>query len=786
MLQDPSTHITDNKDRIRHLVFRIIKYWYLVLGCVIISLSVVFLMDKRAQKIYRADMSLLLKDDQVDENSAALLYQNGLMMTKNSLSKDEYLLTSSPLVYSVLKKLEFNLSFYKEDFKVNAEVYPGVPIKILFEEEQCFPYEVPFYFIIKSDSSLVLFSKDKSERQVVVFGNQVTFNNCKMTIIKSTSSLQPYKNQRYAFVYHDLNFLVKNYQSTYTVTSVSEDINVMLLSVLDGNPKKAVDFLTEISNTYIQNNIRQKNERADRGIHFIKEQLSIVSDSLEKIEFQLQHTDGMNDSEALSQQGERLYSRLENLESTKSEIKLARIYLDTLTAYLKPDKNINDLVMPSAMGLTDPVLDNRVMQLIDLQVEKKKVDSSNFKNPFYEKLNTKIGEEKIRISEILKNIKAGKKIEDAEVNKQIEIVNQSIDKLPLKERQFISIQRKYASTEALFTLLNSKLAEVSITKASSLPDFEVVNPPSSNNIPIAPHFFRNYILAVLFGLGISIGFLFLTIVLSTTIESVTDIKEITSIPLLGVIGKLAYGELILSRGRRSLVGESFRSIRSKLHFLYGEDSSKVYLMTSCFCGEGKTFCSMNLALVHAFSGKKTLLVSTDLRKYHSYNGLIPTDTIGLSDYLSNPVPLAEIIQSTKVENLHIIGTGKLPDNPSELLAGSKTNLLMSELRKEFEIIILDTPPLGIISDAMSLLPFADCKILVVRYGYTHKNLLEAVDEMCTSNNLDNTSIIFNDVKFSKLEAKYGYYYGNIYGYEYQDNEPQKKSRIAIEEKQHSY
>ncbi|HTJ48712.1 MAG TPA: polysaccharide biosynthesis tyrosine autokinase, partial [Cyclobacteriaceae bacterium] len=751
-----------------------------VIGCILISFSFVYIMNKRAQRIYQADMSLLLKDDQVDENSAALLYQNGLMATKNSLSKDEYLLTSSPLVYSVLKKLEFDLSFYRDDYTVNAEVYPKVPVKIIFETGNCLPYETPFYFMIKSDSTLVLFSKGKNvASQVVLFNNQVTLNDCKLTFFKSSASLQPYKNKRYAFVYHDLNSLTKNYQNTYSVKSVNEDINVLLLNVLDGNPQKAIDFLSEISNTYIQNNMKQKTERADRGIHFIKEQLSIVSDSLLKIESQMQHTEGMNNSDAISQQGERLFTRLEDLEANKSEIKLARIYLDTLVEYLRPNRSINELVMPSAMGLTDPVLNSRVMQLVDLQVEKKKVDSSNFKNPFYEKLNAKIGEEKVRINEILKNIQAEKKIEENEVNKQIETVNQSINKLPLKERQFISIQRRYASTEALYTLLNSKLAEVSITKASSLPDFEIINPPSSNNISIAPNFLKNYVLAFFFGLSVSIGFLFLTMLLSTTIESVTDIKKITAIPLLGVIGKLMHGELILSRGRKSIVGESFRSIRSKLHYLYGDQGSKVYLVTSCFCGEGKTFCSMNLAIVHAFSGKKTLLVSTDLRKHHTYNGLIPMGLIGLSDYLSNPVPLEEVIQPTKIENLFIIGTGKLPDNPSELLAGPKASVLMNELRKDFEIIILDTPPLGIISDAMSLLPFSDSKILVVRHGYTHKNLLEAVDEMCASNNLDNINIIFNDVKFSKLEARYGYYYGNIYGYEYQDSDRHKKSRIAI-------
>ncbi|MBY0425530.1 MAG: polysaccharide biosynthesis tyrosine autokinase [Cytophagales bacterium] len=326
----------------------------------------------------------------------------------------------------------------------------------------------------------------------------------------------------------------------------------------------------------------------------------------------------------------------------------------------------------------------------------------------------------------------------------------------------------------IYSFLLQKKADAGINRASNVPDIKVIDYAAVSGPP-TPDFEKIQSIALLLALGIPIGFIFLKDYFNTKIIFKDDIFKFSSIPFLGVIGHNSKDTLAVIERPKSSLAESFRSVRSNILFLNPDKKNQIFLLTSTTSGEGKSFCSMNIAAVMAISGKNTILIGADMRKPKLYEELKLKNEVGLSNYLSGSANLDEVIQKTSVEHMDFISSGIIPPNPAELIMGQRMEQIIEELRKRYDYIVIDTPPIGLVIDAFVLMKYSDTNIYVVRHNYSKRQGLLEINEKYRDGKFSNLNIILNDVKSNGIYG-YGYGYGNTsYGYGYYSDTPASDS-----------
>jgi len=348
----------------------------------------------------------------------------------------------------------------------------------------------------------------------------------------------------------------------------------------------------------------------------------------------------------------------------------------------------------------------------------------------------------------------------------------ALNQLPAAERQLINLNRTHELSEGLYVFLMQKRAEAGITTAATTSDARLVNAAAVKAL-ITPKPRQNYLVALFLGLLLPAGFIFLKDLLNNKVTSAEDIAKLTTLPLLGMVGHSRKEQTgLIDQNPKSALAEAFRTVRSNLRFMTSvtPDQGKIFVVTSSISGEGKTFSAKNLAYIFAISGERTLLINADMRKPNNNTDFGVSSGLGLSNYLAGYVSLNEVLHHTLQENLHILPSGDIPPNPSELLMGKRMGDLVKELKSRYDYIILDTPPVGILSDGLELMQLADANIFMVRQAYTFKSFLTSIQQQYESGKIHNTAILFNDVDYKKLNYGYGYGYG--YGY-YSDDEQEK-------------
>jgi len=359
-------------------------------------------------------------------------------------------------------------------------------------------------------------------------------------------------------------------------------------------------------------------------------------------------------------------------------------------------------------------------------------------------------------------------IKRGELERQIGELEAQLSELPGKEREFINIKRMYELSESQYLLLMEKRTEAEIAKASAVSDIQLVNPPRIAGGAISPRVKRNYMLAAVLGLFFPFMIIFVRDKLNDRIKSKEDIDRISDIPFLGIIGHSNFQEgLVMRKKPKSHISEEFRSVRSNLQYFQKRKSNQTILITSSISGEGKSFCALNLAYAFAITGKKTLLVSADMRKKDPQLDLkVKNGNEGLSSYLAGISSVDHLLRKSEIDNLDFLPSGEVPPNPSELLMSDNMDELMEFLKNEYDLIILDTPPIGLLSDGFELMKHSDMNVFLVRQNHTLISHLKYLDEMYKAKKLRDISILLNDVNFKKSYFGYGYGYSYGYGYGY--------------------
>ena len=534
------------------------------------------------------------------------------------------------------------------------------------------------------------------------------------------------------------------------------------------NKARIVDYLNETVRMLMKKQLESKNLFAENTIKYIDTTLTLMEQNLKDANNDLKDFSKGRNVIEIEKRGESYQNQLQELDLTRDLIKRKINYYSALNNYLLKSKEYSKLPAPSVAGIDDPNLINNVSKLIDLSVRRSEMAYAVKSEMMFNNIDNEIAAVKKAVLENVSAAKGAIKLEYDQVNSKISQSEGKIERLPEESQDYLRITRKFNLSNSVIDAYLQKRNEAQIVKAANLSDVHFIDPAKDiGGGLIGPRTGVNYVIAIFTGLLIPLLIVFLIFFINNAIQNVDDINALTSVPLIGVVGlKQTSSNLTVFEKPKSALSESFRAIRSSLQFLYKKqqkDGTKTLMITSSVSGEGKTFCSINIATVFAISEKKTVIVGLDLRKPKIFEDFNLNNKIGIVNYLIGEKSLDEITQKTKIPHLDVITSGPIPPNPSELIMGETMREFMQELKKTYDYIILDTPPVGLVTDAVELSEYVDVTLYVMRQNYTKKGMVNLINTRVQRDELHNVSIVLNGYE---NKAKYGTGYGYGYGYGY--------------------
>lgn len=793
---------TQNTFDFKGFLSKLISFWKWFVLSLIIAFTVAYQVNIRKEKIYGMETLIVVKDEnnQLFSSSTSLVFNWGgtsdkvqtVITTLKSRSHNEV----------VVKELQFYINYLKQGEYSLQDAYGETPFKVIIDENkgQVANQLLKIKFLNQNQIELSTTfdnpianlnhyaDNSKSTTKVPIGDFKKIFNiNEKVELpflsFKVTQDLMNLNNlkQEYFIKFSDFNGTVAGYRNVEVEADIKGG-SIIKIAKAGTNKARLVDFLNATVNTLKRRQLDSKNQFATNTISFIDSTLIDVEKQMNQAEGDLKDFRRDKNVYMLEGGGEALTTKLSEYDVEKDIVNRKIAYYNLLKNYLEKNNDYSKLPAPSVAGIEDPNIIGNVSRLIELSAERSDLAYSVKNDKMFAEFDVQMESVKKVLLNNITSSKSALQIDLSLLSRNINTAENTIGRLPDQQQDLIKFTRKFNLKDNIYTTFLEKRAEANIIKASNLSDVEFIDPAKDvGDGLIGPKTSVNYILALLLGLGIPFIIVFIKTLVDTSINTTEDIEKLTRIPIIGVVGKnMEVGNLAVFDKPKSTIAESFRGIRSSLQFIYKKqkkEGSKIVMLTSSISGEGKTFCTMNLATVFAMSNKRTVIVGLDLRKPKLFDDFNIENGIGTVNYLIGQKKLSEIVQNTHIPNLDIITSGPVPPNPAELIISDAMDELIEELKEIYDYIILDTPPVGLVSDALELSQYCDATLYVVRQGVTKKGMLSVVNEKHKRGELHNISILFNDF-LNKSKYGYGYNYGYGYGaYENDSNQSQSKNKF---------
>jgi capsular exopolysaccharide synthesis family protein len=707
---------------------------------------------------------------------------------QNIIDNEIEIIRSFTLVKEVINNLDLKVTYFTfknsplaellkdTPFTRKRELYKDSPIKVLIDPSFLQPVYTDFQVkILNSESfEISVYGKKKllynyiddivdSQADEVIFkkkynfGEKIQTKYFNFTIIKTNAFNENFtKNNSLYFTFNNINALALSYIGNLTAQPTSELSTLIKVSLKGSQKERITDFLNTLTSLYMERNLEKKNKTALSTVDFIDTQISDISDSLTLAENKLRIFRSSNQVMDLSFQGQQAFEKLNQLESEKANINMQRRYYTYLKDYLDNNPDVSDILVPSSMNVVDPILNNLILQLIALNSER--ASATNPQNIYLSTLNLKIDNLKKTIRENVNNSLNTLNISLNEINYRTAVLSNQISQMPKTELQLKGIERKFKLNDAIYTFLLQKRSEAQIARASSMPDYEVVDPARTVvSSTISPRKMLNLIIALMLGLFLPTSVIMGRDFFNNKIIDPEDIESITRIPILGkVYHNFRRTNLVVNQYPNSSVTESFRAIRTNFEFFSDGGQKQVLLLTSTASGEGKSFCSINLASAFALNGNRTVLLEFDLRRPKIHQEFGSSNMIGISSYLIDKAIIEDIITPTQIENLDLISAGPVAPNPAELIASDKTSEFLMKLKEMYDYIVIDSAPAGILTETYQLMKYSDINIFVTRIDETIREAFKNTIKAIEANKFSNLAILINDVNAKRDAYKYSY------------------------------
>ena len=763
----------DNKMDIKELIFKYLSYWPFFLFFLVICYvgSLVYL--RYTVPLYSASVRMLISDkSELSENKNDIVTKAVFGSRPVSIENELLSIRSTELIKRIVINNKLNIS-YSVSGRINTkELFGNSPVRFipLYIADSSKMYT---YAFVSPNSKGASFIVGDEKRFPFLWGETISRDGNRFRLEK-IQELELPSEAVFTIQWMPIQQTVANIQGQINVSPYSEKTSIISLTLTTPTPARAVTTLNGFVEEFIQLDIEKKKVYSREIIAFINEKLKIVGSDLDKIESELLAFRKAN--RFLNVEGEFTYyqSKLAPVETSLLGMEFNLRVLDTVENQLQSVK-LKNRVIPNSYGLVDANLSEAINKYNTLQLE---IETSAIKRNEVSELNEDLFKKlqlvKSDLFVIIKNIRNEYRLRIADIQKQNADYNQKISAIPEKLQVYEEILRQKQLKQQLYTYLLSKREETELSSVSTKSNYEKMDPAVSSYLPISPKSSQVKITGVLVGFAIPVLIIFLIDFFNDKITRKEDITSKTVIPIVGEINHADSVEDIVIKNNRSVIAEQFRILRTNLQYLGNVDldnqKGKTILITSSVSGEGKSFISLNLATVLAVTGKKVALLEFDLRKLQSLK-IVRNErqTKGISNYLIGQVqdPSELITTLEEYPNMHIFNTGSLPPNPAELVISERTQLLMEWLKAHYDYVIMDSAPVGPVSDSFALAAHSDIVLYVVRQLYTQKRQIDFLNEIVIQQEkLQHVALVINNVKAT---GRYGYYgytgkYGGSYNY----------------------
>jgi capsular exopolysaccharide synthesis family protein len=782
---DQDFNIPDFKPMInfKELFFKILSKWYWYVISLAICYGIAHSVNVRKKSIYRFGTQVVVSKAQNPffSSNTSLTFNWGGVSDKVQTTMT--LLKSRSHNEKVVDYLQFYVDYEKQAKYWSYDAYKKVPYTVKVDTSRAQLYgkdivikpisETEFELSIDLNTpNLKLFDYNKKKQSVVsvkqgVFKKKYKVNE-KIELPYLSITLVPYLEvpfyaQKFTIKFSNFNSKV----ATYKRVSIDNDIAspaILNLVKLGPNKDRSIDYLNASVKVLSIDQLRRKNQFATNTIKFVDSMLISLKVQVGNDEDELNNFREKTNSLDLEADAAKLSAELTAVDFDKEIINKKLDYISELEKYLRLSKDFTKLPAPSIAGLEEGNIVSNTGKIVSLSVERSKYEYTLKEGaPRFAELDRDINSLKVILFENIKAYRSALDIELKSINRRVGKVQSKFSTLPKDQQQYINIERKYQLSSGMYDMFFNKRSEAGLVMAANVSDLLVIDEAKDvGQGPVGPNHKLNYISALIAGLLLPTFLIVLFFLLNNKITGPEDLSFLSKIPILGIIGKSSTPMVVFERSK-SPVSESFRAMRSSLEFLYKKQKLKqdtrTILVTSSVSGEGKTFTSINIASLYAMSGKNTVLIGLDLRKPKIFDDFNLHNKVGVVNYLIKNKNLSEIIQKTHIPNLDLVTSGPIPPNPSELLISDEMEELMSELKEKYDYIVLDTPPLGLVTDALDLTKFSDANIYMTRQDYTKKGMLGLINEKYENKEIENLSLVLNHYK-----TKTGYGYGYGYGY----------------------
>ncbi len=762
----PSPQYTEDERPInwKKYFFLFLSNWYWFLITLGIAFGIAFFKIRYTIPQYQASATLIIENEQSSGDLLSEMRAVRFLRRQTDMANEIAKLTSFPITIRTIENLDQQISWTALGRIRERPLYYNPQLNLHILNDSVDWYKDQKWFITNFDEDKFQFYQENGLDTMLMFNQEVNIRGWIFSI-SSSPGITGYNT--YNVLVHNQLSLVNYYKNKLQVETDEKQGTIITIRSVGPVGEREVDFLNTLCKTFILSELERKQQTAENTFVFIDEQIDIILDSLSQAEEQLLTFRLSNNVINLSREGEMAYEQLKGFIDSKTQLRLKANYYSYLNKYVEARNDPQTIISPTLTDANDALLVGAVQKLQELYEERENLDFSvAANNPSVERINVRIQSTRLRILEIIEGLIDNNDLTLEQINTEERAVIEQLKSLPINEQQLLNIKRKYDLYNQFYTFLLQKRAESGIQKASTISSARILDPARYDQlIPVGNN--KNIMLIVALFIGLLPAvIIILRDLLDNKIREREDITNHTDIPIIGVIGhSLKGGALIAKEQPNSSFTESLRRIRSNLQFILRDTNQKVIMVTSSVSGEGKTFSATNLASIFAINNKKVLLIGCDLRKPALHRIFNIKNDNGLSSMIIGKKTLEECIMETSIQNLFLLPSGPVPPNPAELLETKEMQQLFVKLKKTYDYIILDTPPVALVSDSLSLAPFADLTLYVVRQNYSQKDVINIVNQMSAEERLPNIGLLINDIKPSRSMG-YNYYYGYNRGYNY--------------------
>lgn len=756
----------ENTPDLRAILMRYAHYWKWFILSVLLAGGAAYAYLLFQTPIYKIQTSLLIKDDKKGLSEDNILKEMDIFTPKKVVENEMEILKSYALMDKVVTSLGLDVQYFRPTNTIKQEIYDESPFRLIVEKGNSELYEADLSIIVES-------------------ANRVRINDALYPINQSIQT--PYGRLR-VFAPRALKAttepiivrvaahqeIVEGYLKRLTVDPSSKVSSVLLMTLEDAVPHKGEAILNKLITEYNQAAIVDKNIVASNTLNFIEERLRLIAGELSTVEKGVESYKSSEGITDLSLQAQVFLATVKDNDDQLNKASIQLGVIQDLERYVTSKSNERG-VAPSVLAVSDPVLIGLVSKVTELELQRDQLSrTTTSNNPILQSVEAQIKATKESLSENIQNqkqilVNTQQKLKAT--NRQLE--NQ-IRTIPRKERALVDITRQQSIKNNLYTYLLAKREETALSYASTVADSRTIDPPRSKNEPVKPVKSLIFLLFGVFGLMMPVGVLAARDVLNNRVSRRSDVEAVSQVPILGEIVASRHVEpLVMISSQRSIIAEQIRALRTNLQFLRSDPTgSQVIMFTSSISGEGKSFLSLNLGASLALVDRPTVILEMDLRKPKIHSVLGVPNTIGISNYLIQEASLDDVLQPIPgFPNYQIITCGPIPPNPAELLNSPALEQLFKELRERFSYIIVDSPPIGLVTDAQLIAPHVDATMFMVRHDHTPKAYLRLIDSLYKEHRFQRLNLILNGVGGGE-SYQYGYGYGYGYGGGYYEESAQ--------------